>query len=214
MLRRNRTMRRLKRFGNWLGYVYFACWAFSRRFVFVDSSPAEESAAEDGHSAAVNAPFAESDPTVRAERSEAQSEVAGSSMATAPAPIAPAQVETIKPIRQVAAKPATSPEKILEEPTVNEKERVAPVAEARKAITPAPKVAEVPQPRFQRPRLSESPASQSPVVSPPVAVSSPKTQAPQAPPVNVKPQGKNGATASPSSGKYDPGAVNDQTAQR
>jgi hypothetical protein len=207
-------MRRLKRFRNWLGYFYSACWALSQRFV-VDTSPTEERADEEGHSAGVDAPLSESGPTVAAEASGPLSEVVESSMASAPAPapVEPAQVETVTQIEQVAAKP-TTPDKTLKGPTLNEKEPVAPIAEPKKVFTPAPKVAKAPQ-QVQKPQVSQPPARQPPVASPSVTVSSPKTEAPQGPSANVKPQCKNGATASTSTtGKYEPGAVNDQTAQR
>jgi len=109
-----------------------------------------------------------------------------------------APAEVVMPIEHAAA---TAQEKTVNEVSVTAKEYVAPIAEPKKVVPPPQKVTTVPQ---------------QPVATQSSAVPPPKTQDPQASSPKVKPQGTNGAATPPRSagGKYDPGTVNDQTAQR
>ena len=76
-------MRHLKRFRNWLGYVYSASWAFRRQFGAGDSRPSNARAAEESHAAADDEVLAtDAEPGFEAQSSSQQSELIGSPSAS------------------------------------------------------------------------------------------------------------------------------------
>lgn len=192
-------MRHLKRFRNWLGYVSCAAWALGQQLVEKNRYRIYQRAAEEStdKSSSMAAALVESEPAAIA----AQPVSARSESEQAATQLAPPQIEAAAPIIKPAA-PAPAPEKVVKQVAATDKKSVAPIAEP-KPVAPVKKVAPAPKPAV---------ASPPPVVAAPAPPQAPAKQEAAKP----KPQSANGngSAPKPESAKYDPSAVNDQTAQR
>jgi hypothetical protein len=128
------------------------------------------------------------------ESSSQQSETVSPTIASTGAPT-PIQEEIATPVEQAAVRPVT--------------EKLVPEKKAQRMARPTYRAAPV-----REPKKPGAPTKRVP--QPPIAAQSslPKPQARQAVPSSVTPNGSNGTDSAPAGGKYLPGAINDQTAQR
>ena len=241
-------MRHLKRFRNWLTNAYYGR-ALPQQLGISDFCRDERVAEQTkGDQAAADVILAESVAIVATQTSQRSTALRSSVRSE------PSQAQAAMPIQPAASKPI--PKKIVKEVTSKNEERVAPVAEPKKAITPAREGATVPgksfadewfavsEPKARAPQIVATDvqpqgaeanitdevgaapiAEHEKIFTPTESVprvprktvaaepSAPKTQVPQA---DAKPQGANGNSTAVISakGKYDPGTIDDQTAQR
>jgi hypothetical protein len=197
-------MRHLKRFKNWLAVVYYACWSVSEQYrqkneqnqvTFDDACELEADIA------AQLAAQQSEDSEVSAQQQQAALEMLDAIAGTSEKTAAVVASEAVAP--RVEVKKNNKAQKPVE---------VKPVQAKQKA-----------QPAAGQPVTTESvasqPASTEPVASPPVKTQPATTQPVAQQPASksaVKQQGSNGAAPvpQPTTGKYQPGAINEQTAQR
>jgi hypothetical protein len=180
-------MKHFKRFQNWLGYIYCACLAFGQRLAASYRANKQAAEAALGESATTDIAVAESAAALEAQPSTRRSKAVGQT-----------EAEAVTPIEQSAA--AQVVEEVVGEVAAPAKDVAAPVAE----------------PKLATPVKSGATTPRKTVAAKPPTVREPGQKAPQTTPKNGKPQGTKATTplVGAPDAKYNPGTVNDQTAQR
>jgi hypothetical protein len=186
-------MRHLKNFKNWLVVVYYACWKMSEQFRRDQLK----------HKQVEN----EQRQTSEVKLDDASAAVAMTSAEAAEVAKVSAPVQPQSALKKSAEieKPSA---KTVSEAAVKDRTPKAPAVEVKKTAKPEHKK--------QVRESAVEPQPSAPQVAPALAAKSQKVEAAPAVAVKAKPQGTNGGGAKPqaSNGKYQPGAINDQTAQR
>jgi hypothetical protein len=187
-------MRHLKRFRTWLGYVYCAALALRQQRDQKNQYRIYDKAAE-----RLPADSLAIDPA--AVEFETASPVSTASSETAKPAVDLARPQSVTPAPGKEVDSAVAAEKNGVETAVREPEGVAASVEANLIAEPVPQNAMEPEPAAQ-PK------------SPPVAV--PRVEHQPEAPATHRPQALKPSTsgALPGTRKYDPAAINDQTAQR
>lgn len=187
-------MRHLKRFRTWLGYVYCAALALRQQRDQKNQYQIYDKAAErsPADALAIDSTAIELEPAMPG--STACSE-------TAKPAVDPGRPKSVAPVAVKEVHPAAASEKKVAESAVRENEGVEASVEAKSIAEPVRKKAAEPRAAAQ----PKSPAATVPQVE----------RQPEAP-ATRGPQGAKHSASEPQAGtrKYDPAAVNDQTAQR
>jgi hypothetical protein len=198
-------MRHFKRFKNWLVPVYYACWTFSKQlYSYAHKSEQPGSYQPTANRVTPDEASMELEANTGAQPSNQRSEAIEPAKAPATVHPQPAPVEIPAPLetKETLDHQPSSPSKkaVIEAPVADDAE--APTAQSKQAISPDQK------------------SSPEPVAAQTSPVHTGKPQRPQAAPVvsaNIKQPGTNGAAATEpqaATGKYQPGTITDQTAQR